>query len=264
MELFFASEIIDNVAVLTEDEAQHCVKVLRHRVGDCISVIDGSGALYACRIVSAAPKEVQAQITGTENDWGGHPYSLTMAVCPTKNMDRYEWFAEKSCEMALDRIIPVTGEHSERRTIKPQRLEKILLSATKQSLKGKIPVLDEMLSVSEYIKEASKRDSLKLIAYCFEDASAPRMSIKEALVRYLCDPPHLDNTCESDAGIPLWGRNSQNEIEILIGPEGDFSDNEASLAIRSGFIPIHLGPSRLRTETAALVAVQAVYSHFLL
>ncbi len=255
MELFYSKDIEGGICRLDQDESAHCVKVLRHRAGDEISVVDGCGTLYRCRISVDSPKGVEAMVISSEENWGGHPYRLHMAVCPTKNNDRYEWFAEKACEIGLDEISPVIGEHSERRVFKTARLEKILVSAAKQSLKGAVPAVNEPISVKDFILEQSGRsfagaqddirgasdrgdasDRLLLIAYCFEDENAPRRSIKEVLSEHEC-----------------------TEIVVLIGPEGDFSRAEAELALSHGFIPVHLGDSRLRTETAALTAVSAVY-----
>lgn len=239
MEIFFAREIDGTFCHLTEEESAHCVKVLRHREGDEIHVIDGEGTFYTCRLCDASPKGATAQILEVEKDWGAHPYHLSMAVCPTKNNDRYEWFAEKATEMGLDRIAPVIGEHSERRVFKTERLAKILLSASKQSLKGSIPQISEPVSVKEFIKECDAE--LKLICYCFEEETL-RRSIKEVLAEKAAD------NCT---------------IAILIGPEGDFSRDEAKLAMENGFIPVHLGDSRLRTETAALTATAAVYFNYM-
>ncbi len=236
MELFFSNDIEGGICRLDKDESGHCAKVLRHRCGDEISVIDGCGTLYKCRITCDNPKGVEAIVLTCEENWGGHPYNLHMAVCPTKNNDRYEWFAEKACEVGLDKISPVIGEHSERRIFKTPRLEKILVSAAKQSLKAAVPAVSEPVSVKEFIQESADTDALKLIAYCFEDERVPRRSIKEVLEGF-------DGT----------------DIIVMIGPEGDFSKAEAEMALEHGFIPIHLGASRLRTETAALTAVEAVY-----
>ena len=236
MELFYSRDIEGGICRLDQDESGHCIKVLRHRAGDEISVIDGCGTLCRCRITVDSPKGVEAMVLSSEEGWGGHPYRLHMAVCPTKNNDRYEWFAEKACEIGLDEISPVIGEHSERRVFKTARLEKILVSAAKQSLKGAVPAVNEPVSVKEFIQAGQDCGSLKLIAYCFEDENVPRRSIKEVLAGY-----------------------EGEEIVILIGPEGDFSRTEAELALSNGFIPVHLGASRLRTETAALTAVSAVY-----
>lgn len=246
MELFYSRDIEGGICRLDQDESGHCIKVLRHRNGDEISVIDGCGTLYRCRITTDSPKGVEAMVLSSEEGWGSHPYRLHMAVCPTKNNDRYEWFAEKACEIGLDEITPVIGEHSERRVFKTARLEKILISAAKQSLKAAVPVVNEPVSVKDFIvangkgsfadAQDDRGDKLRLIAYCFEDENVPRVSIKEVL--------------------DSW---QGSEIVVMIGPEGDFSKAEAELALRSGFIPVHLGASRLRTETAALTAVAAAY-----
>lgn len=242
MELFYSKDIAGGICRLDQDESGHCIKVLRHRCGDIISVIDGLGTLYKCRIISDNPKSAEAQVVETQEGFGAHPYSLTMAVCPTKNIDRYEWFAEKACETGLDMLCPVIGDHSERKIIKVQRIEKILVSASKQSLKGAIPQVCEAVSVKEFIRSHSENAEgcLKVIAYCFEDGITPRMSIKQVLEGF-----------------------NGHDIVALIGPEGDFSHEEAELAIASGFIPVHLGASRLRTETAALTLASAVYFRFM-
>lgn len=233
MEVFYSPEIKNGVCVLPEEESAHCVRVLRHREGDEIFVIDGLGTLYTCRLTDASPKAAVAQVLREEPDWGAHPYFLEMAVCPTKNIDRYEWFAEKATELGLDVIAPVIGDHSERKVFKSDRLRRILLAASKQSLKGAVPEVQEPVSVRQYIADAPA-DALKLICCCFE-GEVPRTSINDV----------LDGDLQ--------------KIIILIGPEGDFSREEAALAVSRGFIPVHLGPSRLRTETAALTAVEAVY-----
>lgn len=241
MELFYSNDIAGGVCRLDKDESGHCIKVLRHRYGDEISVIDGTGILYRCRISSDSPKGVEAMVISHEEGWGGHPYILQMAVCPTKNNDRYEWFAEKGCEIGVDSIHPIIGEHSERRVFKTARLEKILVSAAKQSLKASVPEVSEPVSVKEFISSMKDdADKLKMIAYCFEDENIPRRSIKEVLEKF-----------------------DGNEIVVMIGPEGDFSKSEADAALKAGFIPVHLGTSRLRTETAAVTAVEAVYFRYM-
>ena len=235
MELFYSKDIEGGICRLDSDESGHCVRVLRHKCGDEISVIDGCGTLYRCRITSDSHKGVEAMVIGQEEGWGSHPYRLHMAVCPTKNNDRFEWFAEKACEMGFDELSPVIGDHSERRILKTARVEKILVSAAKQSLKAAVPVVNEPVSVKEFIRQSDPY-ALRLIAYCFDDERFPRRSIKEVLEAYDGD-----------------------EIVVMIGPEGDFSQEEAELAVEHGFIPVHLGASRLRTETAALTAVAAIY-----
>ncbi len=243
MELFYAREINDNICKLDHEESGHCIRVLRHKAGDEISIIDGVGGLFKAIISVDSHKGVEAEIISSEQDWGGHKYHLTMAVAPTKNMDRYEWFAEKSCEVGLDRIVPIICTHSERKVIKTPRVEKILVSATKQSLKASIPSVDEATPIKDFILEngADTPDGkLRLIAYCFESDKVPRFSIKDCLEDF-----------------------TGSDIIIMIGPEGDFTKEEAELALSKGFTPIHLGPSRLRTETAALTAVQGVYFKYI-
>lgn len=239
MELFYSKDMDGSICRLDQDESGHCVKVLRHRAGDEISVIDGCGTLYRCRIITDSPKGVEASVMSSEENWGGHPYRLHLAVCPTKSNDRYEWFVEKACEIGFDELSPVIGEHSERKVLKTARVEKVLISAAKQSLKAAVPIVNEPVSVKEFIADAPE-DALKLIAYCFEDERVPRKSIKDVL--------------ENSDG---------KEIIVMIGPEGDFSKAEAELALEHGFIPVHLGASRLRTETAALTAASAVYFRYM-
>lgn len=239
MEIFYSGNISGQQVVLGREESQHLVRVLRHREGDEINVMDGRGTMYVCRLTKASPEESRAVILSTQKSWGSHPYHLTMAVCPTKNNDRFEWFAEKAAELGVDEIVPVIGERSERKVFKTERLRKILLSASKQSLKAAVPEVSEPVTVSEFIA-SSPDDALKLIAYCFEGES-PRISMKEAL----------------ESG-------TNDRIIVMIGPEGDFSPAEALLAVKAGFVPIHLGPSRLRTETAAITAVELTYFRYCL
>lgn len=235
MEIFWTEDIAGGICRLGEEESAHCVRVLRHRAGDHINIIDGHGTMYECTLVADSPKGAEARIEQAHQNWGGHPYDLTMAVCPTKNIDRYEWFAEKATEFGVDRIVPVIGEHSERKILKPERMNRILLSAAKQSLKASIPELSEVMSVREFIESTAETDALKMIAYCFEDGQK-RTSIRDVLEK-----------------------NDAKRVIVLIGPEGDFSREEADAAVAAGYVPVHIGESRLRTETAALASVSMVY-----
>lgn len=267
MEIFYSNDVFDGRCVLDAEEAGHCVRVLRHREGDSICVIDGLGTMYDCRIVSASPKEVEAVVEEVHKGWGAHAYSLTMAVCPTKNNDRFEWFAEKATEIGVDEIVPVIGERSERRVFKGERVRKILLSAAKQSLKGAIPALAEPVSVRDFIAAADPQ-SLRLIAYCFEGDTA-RISIEQALDGYFaglvgaaCSGAEGAASCQDCSGVDGQAVSDAAplpKVTVMIGPEGDFSPAEAEAAVAAGFIPIHIGSSRLRTETAALASVMAVY-----
>lgn len=274
MELFYSTEIDNGLCTLTEEESRHCAKVLRHTVGDTINVIDGCGSLLECRIIECG-KRVICSVENVQENFGTHSYHLTMAVCPTKNIDRYEWFLEKATEMGVDVVVPVIGEHSERRIIKPERLEKILVSAAKQSLKGAIPVLKEAVSVKQFIKESagasgvcgegaagasgvcgagaventlSAGGDVKLIAYCGEQE---KVTLAQAVQMA------RDKAAAVASGSTKTGCTTR--ITILIGPEGDFSPAEVDAAIAAGFSPLTLGDSRLRTETAAVAAVAGVY-----
>ena len=269
MEIFYASQISGNEVFLDSEESSHCVRVLRHRAGDEITVVDGQGTMMRCSLTDDSPKGAVAEILERFPNWGRHQYSLTMAVCPTKNNDRFEWFVEKATEVGVDRIVPVIGERSERRVFKPERSRKIALSAMKQSLKASLPSIEEPISVKEFIlaqtaeatspsRSLSRRDpirangreqgrspspeqcEIKLICYCFEGETR-----RESIGDVLREVPEGTN------------------ITVMIGPEGDFSPEEARLAVDSGFVPVHLGPSRLRTETAAVTAATAVYLHFI-
>ncbi len=254
MELFYSTDIGNGFCTLTEDESRHCSKVLRHVAGDMINVIDGCGSLYTCRILECG-KKVVCTIEDEQKDFGAHGYHLTMAVCPTKNMDRYEWFLEKATEMGVDEIVPVIGEHSERRMIKPERMEKILVSAAKQSLKGTVPALREAVSVKQFIRDAAACEGIKLIAYC---GDKEKISLSEAvkLAKKLVPDNPEDRIADGQSAAYCRQKPS---FTILIGPEGDFSPAEVEAAIVAGFSPLTLGESRLRTETAAVAAVAGIY-----
>lgn len=243
MEIFYADKIEGSIAFLDPEESAHCVRVLRHRAGDDITVVDGLGDMYRCRLADDSPKGATAEVLETVPGWGGHSYSLNMAVCPTKNNDRFEWFVEKATELGVDVVSPIIGDRSERKVFKAERSRKIALSAMKQSLKAKLPIVEEPVSARDFIigKAADQAENeIKMICYCFEDETK-RRSVKDV----------------------LDGAPSDSKITILIGPEGDFSPEEARLAVEHGFVPVHLGPSRLRTETAAVTAVTACYLHFM-
>ena len=236
MELFYSKTVSDGGRVLDAEESGHCVKVLRHRRGDTIHVVDGHGMLYDCTITDADPRAVTFEVVRQVENYGSHDYWLEMAVCPPKNIDRFEWFSEKATEIGVDRISPLFGDYSERKVFKPERIERLLVSAAKQSHKGAIPELAPATTVKEFLQQ--EREGLKLICYC--DEATGKTDIKEAL---------------SQAP-------AQSKITIMIGPEGDFSRAEVALAIERGWQPVSLGDSRLRIETAAIVAAAAVYLHF--
>ena len=236
MELFYSKTVSDGGRVLDAEESGHCVKVLRHRRGDTIHVVDGHGMLYDCTITDADPRAVAFEVNRWVENYGSHDYWLEMAVCPPKNIDRFEWFSEKATEIGVDRISPLFGDYSERKVFKPERIERLLVSAAKQSHKGAIPELAPATTVKEFLQQ--NREGLKLICYC--DEATGKTDIKDVLSQ-----------------VP-----AQSKITIMIGPEGEFSRAEVALAIERGWQPVSLGDSRLRIETAAIVAAAAVYLHF--
>ena len=258
MQLYYTTEINDETCLLGGQEAQHCLRVMRHIAGDMINVTDGKGNMYLCRILPhTLPEEgksnkrernkesVACRIISATPNFGAHNYQLTMAVAPTKNMERFEWFLEKSTEIGLDKVVPIITSCSERRSINQERLEKIIVSAAKQSLKGKFPEITSPVAIEALLKRCEEeRESLKLVAYCGE---ATKLSINEAIAKYKANLP--------EGSLP--------KITILIGPEGDFTAEEINLALACGFTPIHLGGSRLRTETAAVLSTAAAYLNLL-
>lgn len=249
MELFYSKTISDGGRTLDPDESLHCVRVLRHRRGDTINVVDGHGMLYHCTIVDDDPRGVVFDVDEWVENYGSHDYRLHMAVCPPKNIDRFEWFAEKATEIGVDRITPLFGEYSERKVFKPERTGRLLVSAAKQSHKGAIPELGEATTVMEFLKQ--DHEGLRLICYC--DEATGKVDIKEALsVALRSDIPSNQDV----------DRSFKPKITIMIGPEGDFSRAEVALALERGWQPVSLGDSRLRIETAAIVATAAVYLTF--
>ena len=249
MELFYSKDISDGGRVLDPDESAHCVRVLRHRRGDQINVVDGHGMLYRCTIVDDDPRGVLFDVDEWVENYGSHDYRLHMAVCPPKNIDRFEWFAEKATEIGVDRITPLFGDYSERRVFKRERIERLIVAAAKQSHKGAIPELDEALTVTEFLRQ--DHEVLKLICYC--DEATVKFDIKEALAAAGFSIAR-QNLFEASDPKPM--------VSIMIGPEGDFSRAEVALALERGWQPVSLGDSRLRIETAAVVATAAVYLHF--
>ena len=248
MELFFTTQTDGKTALLSKEESAHCVKVLRHKAGDKIVFTDGAGNIYDAQITSISSGGVLLAIIGVREHTPPKPYTLHMAVAPTKNNDRFEWFVEKAVEIGIDRITPIIGKHSERRVYNCERAGRISLSAMKQSLKSRFTQIDEPISVDTFLKEQTSNNSLKLIAYCGETdelQAGGRVSVYEAIEKFI-----------KERGDELQG---PAEILIMIGPEGDFSREEVKQAVEKGFKIIHLGESRLRTETAAVAAVSSIY-----
>ncbi len=220
---FYAPDILTD-PVLPESDSQHCCRVLRMGAGDEIEVIDGKGNRYSCTITAPHSKHTAVEVrdcTPVPLSWS---QNITVAVAPTKHLDRLEWLVEKLTEIGGNRIIPLHCARSERKEIKTERLEKIAVSAMKQSLKAHLP---EILPMTPFAAVAAMPCTQKFIAYC--DRSLPRLLLAGQY------RPHTD-------------------AMILIGPEGDFSPEEIKSALELGFTPVSLGDNRLRTETAALFA----------
>ena len=226
MQLFYAPEISLPRHTLSEEESKHCVRVLRMKPGDELHLTDGRGTLHRCKVVDDNVKRCTVEIVESTAEYEKMSYGLTLAVAPTKNIDRFEWFLEKATEVGITEIIPIECDHSERRQIKFDREEKVITSAVKQSLKAYHPRLHPLTDVRKVI--ASDFDGEKYIAHC-NSAFGEREYLGSLIKK---------------------GGNSL----ILIGPEGDFSEEEITFAVQNGFKAISLGKERLRTETAAVVA----------
>lgn len=221
---FFAPDI-ESSDTLPESDSQHAVRVLRMKTGDTIEVVDGKGHRFLCRLIDPHPKHAVVEVIERIDLPPVWSNKIIIGIAPTKHLDRMEWVVEKLTEIGVNRIVPLRCRHSERKELKRERLEKIAVSAMKQSLKATLPTIDEMTDFKRFVNciETPQR----FIAYC-DDTIERRLFAKE----------YQANT----------------DTTILIGPEGDFSAEEVCVAIDNGFCPVTLGNNRLRTETAAIVA----------
>lgn len=224
MHIFYTPDIAGNNYTLNETESKHCIRVLRLEKGSAMILVDGRGGYFTALITDPNPKRCAVKIIGSELNFGLRTFRVHVAIAPTKNIERIEWFLEKATEIGIDQITPLLCRFSERKEIKGERLEKVMVSAMKQSLKAYLPQLDPLTRFSDFISQPF--EGQKFIAHCDEQH---RDILKKMILpnqRYL----------------------------ILIGPEGDFSPEEISQALEAGFHPVSLGDSRLRTETAGVVA----------
>ena len=230
MQLFYNPEISESAEnfFFDREESKHIIKVLRKKEGDNLFVTNGLGYLFKTEITLASDSKCQVKIVSSEKS-DPLKYKLHLAVAPTKMNDRFEWFLEKATEIGIAEITPIICDHSERKIIKTDRFDKIILSAMKQSLQYYLPKLNEPISFKDFIKQ-QKNEGFKLIAHCEE---TDKKSLKEIL-------------------------KPNENVTILIGPEGDFSEKEINLALENNYIPVTLGNTRLRTETAAVVACHSV------
>ena len=226
MHLFYTPDITPQNPdwFLTEEESKHCTRVLRLEKGDEVNLIDGKGGLYTATISDAHPKRTILHITSVVTGYGKRNHYLHVAIAPTKNIERTEWFLEKATEIGIDEVSLIITQRSERKEAKAERLNKIITSAIKQSLKAYHPILNEPVSFNKFLSQPF--EGQKFIAHC---AEGEKLSLRDQL-------------------------KPQGKYLILIGPEGDFAEKEIADALQNDFKPITLGESRLRTETAALEA----------
>ncbi len=229
MQYFYAHSIQDNTLLLDEEETRHCTQVLRHKTGDILNITDGKGNRYTAKITLLKKNSCEAEILSKDSEIEKRKHRIHIAIAPTKNNERFEWFLEKATELGIDEITPILCEHSERRVFKLDRMKKVLVAALKQSGRVVLPQLNELISLNTFIQN-SKAD-IKLIA---------SMDSSENIAQ------QLKQNCE---------------VLVLIGPEGDFSLTEIETSIQNGFSKTSLGDFRLRTETAALSACFYINYH---
>lgn len=229
MQLFFAHRIQDNKAWLDAEETRHCVKTLRKQVGDTIHLVDGEGGFYEAQIVNFDKKSCELLLREQLLDEQKRDYKIHIAIAPTKNINRLEWFLEKATELGVDTITPILCQRSERKNIRLDRLQKVILSAAKQSLKSQFPTIRELTKFKDFVEQTT--GATKVIAHCNTSPLPPLQQL---------------------AAI-------SQDIVILIGPEGDFSTQEVDLATANGYQEVGLGKSRLRTETAGIAACHTIH-----
>jgi len=230
MHTFYVSDLSPNNITLDEDESKHAIRVLRLVIGSEVILVDGKGTRAIAVVNEDHPKRCSLEIQTREKEKSDRAYKLHIAIAPTKNLDRLEWFIEKATEIGIDSIILIGCEHSERFTVKMERMEKVTVAAIKQSQQSWLPTVTGVVSFKEFLKSVPL-NAQKFIAHC---ATGEKKILK------------VDFNLEGD-------------IYILIGPEGDFSIPEIELAIAHQFAAVTLGTRRLRTETAALVAVMSIH-----
>lgn len=228
MNVFYLPDADLGLVTMPEDESKHCVKVLRMTEGETFCVTNGKGFLFDAELVEALPKRATVNLTNKRKGYDHWGFNLEVAIAPTKLNERTEWFLEKATEIGIDKVRLFTSFHSERRAANVERFEKVMVAAMKQSIKSRLPVIEDIVSFEKLVKQPF--EGQKIIAWIDDDVTET-----------LCD-------------VYKKGGNAL----VLIGPEGDFSPEEVALARENGFVPVSLGDARLRTETAALVACHTV------
>ena len=230
MQIFYAPDITTESYTLDENESKHLIRVLRMKRGTNVRLIDGKGNLYEGVIDNPDQKKCTISITSVKRDFEKRNYNLHIAISPLKNPDRFEWFIEKSVEIGIDTITPLICRNTEKPGIKKERINNLIISAMKQSLKTTRTILNDPISFNDFI--AGNHNGIRMIAHCNDSYSRSKVS-------------------------DLCSKN--DNVTILIGPEGDFSDEEITRASQYGFANVHLGTSRLRTETAGIAACHSIY-----
>jgi 16S rRNA (uracil1498-N3)-methyltransferase len=227
--VFYSPDINGLRYSLNGEESAHAVRVLRLKAGAEITLVDGCGGYYRVRIIEESHKRCVVEIVEQLTEYGKRPYRIHIGIAPTKNIERFEWFVEKSTEIGIDEITPLLCEHSERKHVNTERLQRVMIAAMKQSQKAYLPKLNEMTLFSNWLEKTNVEDCY--IAHCNE---GDRQALKTAY-------------------------RAGRDVAIAIGPEGDFSIQEVKQALERGFREISLGASRLRTETAGVIACHSVY-----
>ena len=230
--LFLLSIQSPTVACLSEEETHHCTKVLRHKEGDEIHGIDGKGSYVKGIIQAISKKETQISIQEIQENWGEKPQKIVLAISPLRQKDRFEWLIEKAVELGIDEIVPIICKNTITENVKPERLQQIIISATKQCKRAKIPLLHTPILVEKWLESVKLGEkNIGLLAFCETENSLSHYhtQIQTAKIVY-----------------------------FVIGPEGDFSQKEVEIAAQKGFEIVSLGKSRLRTETAGLFALSAI------
>lgn len=228
MNIFLVTPTQEDTLQLNEEESAHCIRVLRYRSGDEIHMVDGVGGYYKGTIATADARACTVNVTERITEFGKRKYRLHIAIAPTKNIDRLEWFLEKATEIGIDEITPVICRHSERREVKVERLNKVIVAAAKQSIKAYIPQLNPATTLMNLL--STSFSGSKFI--CYVEAGKDAL-LKDAYIR-------------------------NGNALIVIGPEGDFDREEVNMAGKAGYKAVSLGESRLRTETAGVVACNTV------
>ena len=229
MNLYYLPDISGEINILPKEESHHLIKVMRSNIGDHISLVDGNGGYYKAEIITPDPQGSTVKVINQQQNFNKRPYYLHIAISPTKNISRFEWFLEKATEIGIDEITPLECQRSERTRIKRDRLDKILISGMKQSLKAYLPRLRDIQKFHSFINDQKGWGYSKYLANGGQEY------------------PHL-----------FMEKNKAEKTIILIGPEGDFTPNEIELAVNNGFKVVSLGRSRLRTETAGIVACEII------